>query len=114
MEFKGTKGKWLYTPHMGDYDVRVDDGTKYHRMITICEVVFNPQRPTEAEANAQLIAAAPELLDALSEAANFIREIDINVNHEEGLANTMMNALVRLEYFDMVLSKALGKEADDE
>lgn len=109
-DFKGTKGKWaienVSNPNGSFYKVKVDNSE------SICNITT---RDTErSRLNAQLIAVAPELLDALSEAANFIREIDINVNHEEGFANAMMNAIIRLEYFDMVIAKALGKEADSE
>lgn len=52
---------------MGDLIIRADDGTKYHRTINVCNVFDHPQRPGEAEANAKLIASAPELLEALIE-----------------------------------------------
>lgn len=113
-DFKGTRGKWLYAPHMRDYKVRTDDGTKYHRMITICDVSFNPQRPNEAEANAQLIATAPELLQALKEAIPYIEDaIKLHVSngcHSEFISEDKQF----LAETKRVINKALGKEESHE
>jgi hypothetical protein len=40
--------------------ISADDRTKYHRRIPVCLVDAHPQYPGEEEANAYLIAAAPE------------------------------------------------------
>ena len=61
LEFKGTKGNWEFenvTTHNGDfYKVKSDNTT------SICNVTTRNQE--QAQANAKLIASAPELLDAL-------------------------------------------------
>jgi hypothetical protein len=54
--FKGTPGKWVVD---GDYDVTTEDGTV---ISWTSQGVFEPD---EMIANSKLIAAAPELLEAL-------------------------------------------------
>lgn len=74
---KHTQGEWEYTPHMnetyGCKAITVDDNTKYHRRIAIANISEHPQRPEESEANARLIAAAPDLLKALKELTDIIQ-----------------------------------------
>jgi len=65
---KHTPGPWKFVPHMKDHRIFAVKKTKYHRTKTICDLYDNPQRPQEFEANARLIAAAPELLYACKEA----------------------------------------------
>jgi hypothetical protein len=81
MKTKFTKGKWQYASHMNEHQtskkIVADDGTKYHRIITICEVNEHQQRPGESDANAKLIAAAPELFHSLN---NLISDIENNFN----------------------------------
>jgi hypothetical protein len=68
MEFKGTKGKWEYT-----YQPIVSNGLyiqtidKNHKNTFIGEVGGGLQSPNEIQANATLIAAAPDLLEALQD-----------------------------------------------
>lgn len=58
MEFKGTKGNWrIYN------DFKVGTGVK-----NICEIYNNTSN--ESKANAKLIAAAPDLLEALQKIAS--------------------------------------------
>ncbi|WP_262264183.1 hypothetical protein [Pantoea dispersa] len=54
--FKGTPGKWVVD---GDYDVTTEDGT------VISWTSLGVFEPDEMIANSKLIAAAPELLEAL-------------------------------------------------
>lgn len=58
MEFKGTKGKWKVAEDTFVSQVRTD-------IDLICVVGHEDMADTEIEANAKLIAAAPELLEAL-------------------------------------------------
>jgi hypothetical protein len=69
---KHTPGPWavggIYDSDRDDHTaITVDDGTKYHRRITVARVVtptnLAPEHPVVA-ANARLIAAAPDLLEA--------------------------------------------------
>jgi len=62
MEFKGTKGKWKANKEYGyDFDIEKEgDGGN------ICWLGFTDYAH-EQESNAKLIAAAPELLEALQE-----------------------------------------------
>jgi len=62
MEFKGTKGDWVLKPLTGRYNVNTNTNK------CIAEVwgsSVSLVTDDEMEANAKLIAAAPELLEAL-------------------------------------------------
>lgn len=50
---------------MNPLEISADDRTKRHRSVPICTVHDHPQRPGEAQANARLIAHAPEMRQAL-------------------------------------------------
>jgi len=73
MSTKHTPGPWAigYTSAEKDpFVVTADDGTKYHRRVMVA--VAGPSTGVGeymAHANAALIAAAPELLEALEEIA---------------------------------------------
>ena len=74
---KYTKGIWEYIGHIAS------DHTHFVRKImcgtvSICVIRTNNQE--QAEANAKLMAASPELLDALIEILPFAEEF-INANH---------------------------------
>lgn len=70
MEFKGTKGEWK---------VNVTDQTNVFEIISrrpneredVC--IVNSELDEDAEANAKLIAAAPDLLEACIKASEFIK-----------------------------------------
>lgn len=63
-EFKGTPGSWVVD---GDYDVTTEDGTV---VAWAAKGIFEPD---EITANAHLIAAAPDLLEALQ---NIVKTLD--------------------------------------
>lgn len=65
-EFKGTKGKWRLDSY-GNELVIVRESDKQH-ILTMRTGSF----PKEKKANAQLIATAPELLDALQKAICYV------------------------------------------
>lgn len=94
MEFKGTKKPWVKDGNL----IFAEDHFQTH----ICQVSgsFNNEI---REANAKLIAAAPELLQALQSFANGVRE--------RGYAGHLSDYLKQA---DTIIAKALGKEADDE
>lgn len=79
-EFNGTPGSWVVD---GDYDVTTEDGTV---VSWSAEGIFEPD---EIIANANLIAAAPDLLEAL---------MDIS------------RGCVDMEKVNAAISKALGEE----
>lgn len=84
-EFKGTKGPW---ENVGGW---VDSSGKDSKII--CAIGSVSMQPEEIqEANAHLIAAAPELLEALQYARRFMNKQDHDV-----------------DYIDEVITKALGE-----
>ena len=98
MKFKGTKGEWTIKKTKRNYLISALDWSKF------CKVhILEPQEKDrslflesdiESEANAKLIAAAPDLLEALQEVRN------------------QMNATIPEKYFDIVdqaIKKALGE-----
>lgn len=68
MEFKGTKGEWIAENRGNKYMLYIHN----ENGLRVCEVksfdtsdVYTDPTTKEADANAKLIAAAPELLKAL-------------------------------------------------
>lgn len=86
-EFEGTKGKWQLDSY-GNELVIVRESDKQHIL-----TMRTGSLPREKKANAQLIATAPELLEALQKAICYV-PID-----EEDFYD-----------FAQVINKALGKE----
>jgi hypothetical protein len=72
-EFKHTKGKWHFRTGMSDNysEIIGDIGTNKVIAVTPKDCFVNQ---TEAEANGRLIAAAPDLLEALSELFSLLEE----------------------------------------
>ena len=65
-EFQGTPGPWRVSEKRGDLiDIRHNNNGIGAISINIAHVVARQSWLKEAEANAKLIAAAPELLEAL-------------------------------------------------
>lgn len=94
-DFKGTKTKkgefkWVRS-NMGFQVLTADS---YY---SICEAV-GKRGQEEQIANAQLIACAPELLDALQDVVRFCEDNDINIV---------------LDYAKETINKALGKEDEN-
>ena len=73
-EFKGTPGPWYAVKNDHYLDIKVADG-KYDQAFasTHANAEMGMTKKTE-EANAQLIAAAPELLEALQDALSEIED----------------------------------------
>ena len=73
-EHKHTPGPW--TLGKGKYRVRTEDGTLVAECYTTGNYMRYPRDKVEQNANAHLIAAAPDLLEALIEARETIQKID--------------------------------------
>lgn len=101
MEFKGTKGKWVVLPDNEHREIcQIWTEKEPNRLpVYIARTCFAPA----SKANAQLIAASPELLQALQSLANGVRE--------RGYSGHLSDYLKQA---DTIIAKALGKEADDE
>lgn len=65
--FKGTPGPWFYSGKHTECEVRYVGTATEHDVVNEVAVIFNGE-PEERLANANLIAAAPELLEALQDA----------------------------------------------
>ncbi len=80
MEFKGTKGEWVYKQGFdseGFLQTHFNIRAKPHkaRITPIAKTYSETQNLDEAKANAQLIAAAPELLEKLKDAVNHMDQV---------------------------------------
>ena len=90
--FEGTKGKWEVVHNSFVNDVKCEDAT--------IATVFNNGGLSAGEANAQLISAAPELLDAALSAWVLLSDIP------EEFMDDFNKKVVR--ELDSSISKALG------
>ena len=67
-QFKGTPGPWRVSEKCGDLiDIRHENNEPGAMSLNLAQVVARQSWLKEAEANARLIAAAPELLEALQD-----------------------------------------------
>lgn len=82
METKFTKGKWVLVDDIENCNVLDIYNTDKSRVVSTCWV--NDENEEEANANAKLIAAAPLLLDALTNILNIM-------NDSEGVAGYHLN-----------------------
>ncbi len=78
---KHTPGPWEYvreTEHMGGYPCNVSHKVKVgQELLTVgCHGYGWGEPEKEIEANAHLVAAAPELLEACKDALAFVEELD--------------------------------------
>lgn len=85
-EFKGTPGPWRVSEMRGDLiDIRHNDEGIGAISLNLAHVVARRSWLKEAEANAKLIAAAPELLEALQACEKILSEIPLTVDLVEDL-----------------------------
>lgn len=103
-DFKGTKGKWISRYNGNYWEVNREEDFEDGKRLAISVMVFETKdgnlvfsRSGEAIANAKLIAAAPELLNACQLALG-------GIDPKSDIGKQIKKAI----------NKALGKEADDE
>lgn len=84
--FNGTKGKWFAIEYAGHYNIQTGE---FYGNDNVLDYENYPKE--EVDANAQLIAAAPDLLEALLEFTKAVEDEDIvmydNLDHD-GFAST--------------------------
>ncbi len=104
MEFKGTPGSWL---HADSYGLNETAGGAIHGDgKTLCLVLGKGIGKEKATANAKLMAAAPELLDALIKIVEMNQQYAIDKYGDVKKAEEM--ACVRTAR--AAINKALGRE----
>lgn len=73
-QFKGTPGPWRVSEKHGDLiDIRHENNEPGAMSLNLAQVVARQSWLKEAEANARLIAAAPELLEALRDMVALVK-----------------------------------------
>lgn len=98
-KFKGTPGPWRVSEKRGDLiDIRYNDSVVGAISLNLAHVVALQSWLKEAEANAKLIAAAPELLEALQRCESVLSNIPLEVSDVEDLL-----------YARAAINKALGE-----
>ncbi|NDV46272.1 hypothetical protein D0T49_04360 [Paludibacter sp. 221] len=96
-QFKGTQGEWESAAiDLADYkQVSIGSGKK-----VICHLHIENEISEEVKSNAQLIAAAPELLEALQHIVDY--EERMRANNDPKIGNGHFNKAKQ------VINKALG------
>lgn len=103
-KFKGTRGPWRVSEMRGDLiDIRHNDEGVGAISLNLAHVVARKSWLSEAEANAKLIAAAPELLDALQEMVAIVKK------HTYPQPDKPSSTYGRMEAAEAVIAKALGQ-----
>jgi hypothetical protein len=69
--FKHTEGKWVIS-HGANYTPSIGSAVLHQPIAHLCNMTDTKKFCEEAEANAKLIAAAPEMLTALIKAQNLL------------------------------------------
>ncbi len=108
MEFKGTKGKWISRYNNRYWEVNREEDFEDGKRLAVSVMVFNIEDGNcvsdvshEDKANAQLIASAPDMLEAL---LYFRGDMESWSDAHQDVKDKVESAI----------NKALGKEADDE
>jgi len=103
-DFKGTPGPWRVSEKRGDLiDIRHENNEPGAMSLNLAHVVSRQSWLKEAEANAKLIASAPELLEALQNLMDSYHEF----REKRGRADYPLNPLMQAAHD--AINKALGK-----
>lgn len=106
-QFKGTKGPWYVSERRGDLiDIRHDNSGPGEISLNLARVVARRSWSKQAEANAKLIAAAPELLEAL-------QELICGYEHKGYLDDDLFDMTISgddIKRAVLAINKALGEE----
>jgi len=104
MEFRGTPGPWVReSAGRGIGPVSEDDDQSYGMVIPVAYVDFGESDDIQ-NANARLIASAPELLEALIEMTSIVKQ------HSYPQPDKPNSNWARAECAESIISKALGEE----
>ena len=115
MNAQHTSGPWAYRPHQHDdwgiVRTKGRDDMGFQRVICQANYVASPaelithrsNNTDPAEANARLIAAAPELLEALEKAVEEIEDLRKYANNHGGMLDDE-----RCDYARAAIAKARG------
>lgn len=112
MEFKGTPGPWRLTsvPTTMGNDREIVAAVKQTTLsgFTLILADRGPRTPEEADANARLLAAAPDLLEALQWAMSYVDYCEPSETAIPGLAADEF--MQRQSKARAAIAKALGAE----
>lgn len=101
-EFKGTPAPWFFTGKHDECEVRyVCSKNEYSGSNDICTLFTGGA--IEQESNANLIAAAPELLEALQEMVAIVKK------HTYPQPDKPSSTWGRMEAAEAVIARALGQ-----
>lgn len=101
--FKGTRGPWVASKTDRSIGpIRRDDDQSYGMILPVAWVEFNG-KPEHQVADANLIAAAPELLEALQEMVAIVKK------HTYPQPDKPSSTWGRMESAEAVIAKALGQ-----
>ncbi len=104
-EFKGTPGPWVAsTSDRSIGPVSKDGDQSYGMILPVAWVEFNPEVETQV-ANANLIAATPELLEALQK----IVEMNTQYCHDKYGDSSKAESMACVRVARAAIAKALGQ-----
>jgi hypothetical protein len=91
-ERKFTPGPWEYRPGVSNTSYYIETVDQSHRNTFIGDIGGGLQDMVEQRANAQLIAAAPELLEALEELLKFCQSHKMDNHYTEQAQSAIQKA----------------------